>query len=71
MDGDSSAENISNAPEFVCQSPQVLDFNEKRLQWASVVRELYYYVHSIPSYKNLNIELFPLNEASIIFQKYV
>ena len=25
---------------FVCQSPKVLDFNEKRLQWESVVRDL-------------------------------
>ena len=24
--------------QFVCQSPKVLDFNEKRLHWASVVR---------------------------------
>ena len=24
---------------FVCPSPKVLDFNEKRLHWASVVRE--------------------------------
>ena len=27
-----------NAPEFICSSPKVLDFNEKRLHWASVVR---------------------------------
>ena len=25
--------------QFVCPSPKVLDFNEKRLQWASVVLE--------------------------------
>ena len=25
--------------QFVCPSPKVLDFNEKRLHWASVVRE--------------------------------
>ena len=24
--------------QFVCPSPKVLDFNEKRLHWASVVR---------------------------------
>ena len=34
-----------NAPEFisqfVCPSPKVLDFNEKRLHWASVVRDFY------------------------------
>ena len=28
--------------QFVCQSPKVLDFNEKRLHWASVVRGLSY-----------------------------
>ena len=26
--------------QFVCPSPKVLDFNEKRLHWASVVRAL-------------------------------
>ena len=26
--------------QFVCSSPKVLDFNEKRLYWASVVRIL-------------------------------
>ena len=25
--------------KFVCPSPKVLDFNEKRLHWASVVRD--------------------------------
>ena len=25
--------------QFVCPSPKVLDFNEKRLDWASVVRD--------------------------------
>ena len=33
-----------NAPnlsaQFVCPSPKVLDFNEKRLHWATVVRAL-------------------------------
>ena len=33
MGADSSAENT---PEFVC--PKVLDFNDKMLHWASVVR---------------------------------
>ena len=27
--------------QFVCPSPKVLDFNEKRLHWASVVRDLH------------------------------
>jgi hypothetical protein len=29
--------------QFVCPSPKVLDFNEKRLHWASVVRGLKIY----------------------------
>ena len=37
MGADSSAENTQNAHEFICLSPKVLDFNEKRLPWASVV----------------------------------
>ena len=32
---DSFAEN---APKFICPSPKVWNFNEKRLHWASVVR---------------------------------
>ena len=36
--------NTPNAPEFICliclPSPQVLDFNEKRLYWSFVVRVL-------------------------------
>ena len=28
--------------QFVCPSPNVLDFNEKRLHWASIVRALQY-----------------------------
>ena len=38
MGADSSAENTPNAPEFVCPSPKVLNFNEKRFHWTSVVR---------------------------------
>ena len=38
MGANSSDENTPNAPEFICPSPKVLDFNEKRLHWASVVR---------------------------------
>ena len=38
MGADSLAENTQNAQEFVCASPKVLDFNEKRLHLASVVR---------------------------------
>ena len=39
---DSLAVNTQNAPEFICpiclHKPKALDFNEKRLHWASVVR---------------------------------
>ena len=30
--------------QFICSSPKVLDFNEKRLHWASVVRDFKYQV---------------------------
>ena len=40
MGADSSAENTPNDPEFICPSPKVLDFNEKRLHWACGVRVL-------------------------------
>ena len=33
---DSFAENT---PKFICPSPKVWDFNEKRLHWASLVRD--------------------------------
>ena len=39
MGADGSAENTPNAPEIICPSPKVLDFNEKRLHWVSVVRD--------------------------------
>ena len=29
----------NSSAQFVCPSPQVLDFNEKRLHWESVVRD--------------------------------
>ena len=35
-------QNVS--AQFVCLSPKVLDVNEKRLHWASVVRALPYCV---------------------------
>ena len=38
MGADSLAENTPNAPEFICLSPKVLDSNDKRLHWMSVVR---------------------------------
>ena len=42
MGADSLAKNSPNAPEFVCPSSKVLNFNEKRLHWASVVRGSFY-----------------------------
>ena len=45
MSNDSSAKNTPNAPEFVCPiclpKPNVLDFDEKRLHWESVVRDVH------------------------------
>ena len=38
MGAKKSTENTSNAPNFICPSPKVWDFDEKRLHWASVVR---------------------------------
>ena len=42
------AENTPNAPknlfaQFVCPSPKVLDFIEKRLHWASEVRGFFHF----------------------------
>ena len=46
QNADSLTENTPNAPEFICQfvcpSPKVLDFNEKRLHMATVVRVFHY-----------------------------
>ena len=48
MGADSSAENT---PEFICPiilpEPKFLDLNEKRLNWASVVRGMIYPVTKI------------------------
>ena len=43
MGADSLAENTPNALEFICPSPKVLDFNEKKnfINSASVVRVCY------------------------------
>jgi hypothetical protein len=40
MGADSLTKSTPNAPEFICPSSKILDFNEKRLHWASVVRAL-------------------------------
>ena len=47
MGADSLAENTPNTPEFICPSPKVLDFNEKRLHWASVVRAYAYVLYVV------------------------
>ena len=41
---DSSAKNTPNDLEFICPSPKVLNFNEKRLHWAAVVCALDHYL---------------------------
>jgi hypothetical protein len=55
MGADSLAKNTLNAPhlsaQFVCPSPKVLDFNEKRLYWASAV-------HLLDHYFRINLESF-------------
>ena len=33
------ADKLANAPKFICPSPNVWDFDEKRLHWAFVVRD--------------------------------
>ena len=65
MGADSAAENIPNSiatelsAQFFCPSSKVLDFNEKRLHWSSLVRVLRstkhncilkYYVHYLLTY---------------------
>ena len=37
MGADSLTQNTPNHLKFICPSPNVWDFNEKRLHWASVV----------------------------------
>ena len=40
MGADMLAENTAYAPEFIyLPKPKILDFNEKRLHWAFVVRD--------------------------------
>ena len=50
MDADKSVENTPNTPklsaQIVYKSPKVCGFDEKRLHWASVVRELNRYTIS-------------------------
>ena len=33
-------ELAENTPKFVCPCPKISDFDEKRLHWASVIREV-------------------------------
>ena len=39
MGADKLFDNSRNAPKFICPSPEVWDFDEKRLHWAFVVPE--------------------------------
>ena len=73
MGADSAAENIPNAPEFIC--PKVVDFNEKRLRWASLVRVLRstkhnsileYYVHYLLTMLTL---IFAENYSGMFYYK--
>ena len=49
MDADSLAKNTPNAPISICPiclpKPKNLDFNEKRLHWASIVHALTIHKH--------------------------
>ena len=47
MGADKLVENTPNTLKFVCPSPKVRDFDEKRLHWASAVRETAYVSLSI------------------------
>ena len=40
MCADKSGKNTPNAPKFICPSPKVLDFDEIRPHWVSVVRDI-------------------------------
>ena len=42
MSADILAENTPNTPKYICPSPKVWNFNEKRLHLASVVRDYEY-----------------------------
>ena len=43
--------------QFVCPGPKVLDFNEKRLHWASIVRGINKLGHRISFLKLLGLKL--------------
>ena len=45
-----TSQNLS--AQFVCPSPKVLDFNEKRLHWASVVRDPYIQIYYLPNFSS-------------------
>ena len=62
MGADSSAENTPNAPELI--SPKVLDFNEKRLHWASVVRaptrqRKYFFLQKQETFQKMPLAIYP------------
>ena len=39
MGADKLAKNSPNAQKLICPSPKIWDLDEKRLHWASVVRD--------------------------------
>ena len=49
---------IPQMPQNVCQSPKVWYFDEKRLQWASVVRGIWYSCGKFELIHNGNLSIF-------------
>ena len=60
-------QNLSD--QYVCPSPKVLDFSEKRLHWASVVRGniLYYKVLLASDYIQRILKYAPLSYSTKVF----
>ena len=57
MGADKSTEkNTPNAPKFICPSPKVWGFYERRLHWASVVRGVHYKKAKIRRGKDLLLQ---------------
>ena len=68
MGADSLAENIPNlSAQFVCPSPKVLNLNEKRLHWASIVREISELSFNMPPKVILWMEMFKKRIIGIKF----
>ena len=52
----------TNAPKFICPSPKVWDFDEKRLHWASIVRAVYHLLVQ---------KTLPRNHLNYLIRKYI